>query len=213
MSITVRFPSTARSSNRPPDDWSAPVKRYVRTGEDAGVQEAYKCRIRPQWWRPPVVSAPDLFFTYMSHNFPRLITNGARTTFVNSMHGVRLREGVPRDAAAALPILTFNSVTLLGAEVFGRSYGGGILKMEPREASQLPLPKPEALTEAWVTLKPRKAALDRDLRRGAWTNVVREIDDVLLRRTLGMSESDMSELHQAARTLRARRLGSKGPKA
>jgi len=196
-----------------PDDQSAPVKRYVRAGEDAGVQEAYKCRIRPQWWRPPVVSAPDLFFTYMSLRAPVLITNGARTTFVNSMHGVRLREGVPRETAAALPLLTFNSVTLLGAEIFGRSYGGGILKMEPREASQLPLPRPEALTETWATLRPRKATMDRELRRGAWTNVVREVDDALLRRTLGMSESDMAELHQAARTLRARRLGSKGSKA
>jgi hypothetical protein len=36
------------------------------------------------------------------------------------MHGVRLRDGVPRDTAAPLPLLTFNSVTLLGAEVFGR---------------------------------------------------------------------------------------------
>ena len=54
--------------------------------------------------------------------------------------------------AAALPILTFNSVTLLGAEVFGRSYGGGILKWNLVKRSA-PLPKPEALTEAWVTLK------------------------------------------------------------
>jgi len=33
-----------------------------------------------------------------------------------------------------------NSVTLLGAELVGRSYGGGILKVEPKEADRLPVP-------------------------------------------------------------------------
>ena len=71
------------------------LSRYLARGEESGANEAYKCRIRTPWWRPPLVSPPDLFFTYMSHRYPRLVVNRAAVSFVNSMHGVRLRQESP----------------------------------------------------------------------------------------------------------------------
>jgi len=183
--------------------------RYLKMGEELGVPEAYKCTVRTPWWRPPVVSPPDLFFTYMSHRYPRLVTNRARATLVNSMHGVRLRTvaAALRVAREALPLLVLNSVTMLGAEVFGRSYGGGILKMEPREAASLPVPKPEVLEAAWAALRDEREVLDRQLRNGLWTNVVARVDEVLLREVAKLSGEEATELHDAAQSLRTRRLG------
>lgn len=191
-----------------PSSRSKGLKRYVEEGERKGVQEAYKCSIRDPWWRPPLVSAPDLFFTYMSHRFPRLITNTARVSFVNSMHGLRLRQDVPKWTKSALPLLALNSITMLGAEIFGRSYGGGILKMEPREAASLPVPSLSVLQKAWEALKEDRTGLDRQLRAGHWTMVLAKVDDVLLRQTLGLSGEEMAELHEAARMLRERRIGT-----
>lgn len=186
---------------------SGGLRAYLALGEELGVPSAYKCRIRDPWWRPPAVSAPDLFFTYMSHRYPRLVANAARVTFVNSMHGVRLRRGAGAVARAALPLLTLNSVTMLGAELHGRSYGGGVLKMEPREAASLPVPRPDALRRAWAVLARERQALDRQLRDGIWTGVVKRVDEVLLREVLELERAEVAELHDAARDLRRRRLG------
>lgn len=188
-----------------PADESEALARYLAVGVAQGVPEAYKCAIRTPWWRPPVVRKPDLFFTYMSHRYPRLVANTAGVTFVNSMHGVRLTDG-PKVSQLALPLLGMNSVTMLGAELFGRSYGGGILKMEPREAARLPLPKPGDLAAAWKRLEHERRHLDRALRDGEWSSVVARVDDVLLRAVMKLSEEELSTITMALNTLRQRRI-------
>lgn len=190
-----------------PDDRRPGLQAYIKVGKAAGVDEAYKCQIRTPWWRAPMVPAPDLFFTYMSHRYPRLIANTANVTFVNSMHGVRLTGDFRTLAKAALPMLCLNSVTMLGAEVFGRSYGGGVLKMEPREAAILPMPSPLVLERAWHELRPHKDALERQLRAGTWTSVVKRVDAAVLGSAARLSEPDIASLLDAARALRVRRLG------
>lgn len=121
----------------PEDVPSAAASAYIAYGEQTGVSEAYKCRKRNPWWRVPGVSTCDAFLTYMNGAGPNLCANAAGVASINSVHGLFLKEGWQDLGMNVLPTLFMSSVTQLSAEVRGRAYGGGLLKLEPREASRL----------------------------------------------------------------------------
>ena len=125
--------------NAPPEPTDAALVAHVRAGEAAGVHQGYKCSIRQAWWTTPSLWIPDLFMLRQIHRAPRLTVNATAATSTDTVHRVRLTPGVD---ATALAAVFHNSVTFAFAEIMGRSYGGGILELEPAEAEQLPIPAP-----------------------------------------------------------------------
>lgn len=189
----------------PSDDPSRAAQSYIDHGVSLGIDRAYKCRVRNPWWRVPLVPAPDLFLTYMNHQTPRLVRNEAKLRYLNSVHGVRFDHGRRALGRDLLPIASLNTVTLLGAEVVGRSYGGGLLKLEPTEADVLPVPAAALLTRAAKDLKALRAQLGKRLRGGDVMGAVRLVDDVLLVRHAAMKRSQVGQLRTARDLLFARR--------
>jgi len=99
-----------------------------------------------------------------------------------------------------------NSVTLLGGELVGRSYGGGILKLEPKEADKLPVPSPAAIDEAASALRALRPQLSRHLRQGELEAVVRQVDRVLLTAQLKLRRAELLTLREARTALFTRRV-------
>ena len=188
------------------DKPAAAARRHIARGERDGIPAAYKCRVRKPWWRVPLVAEPDLILTYMNHDRPRLVTNEAGVHILNSVYGVALRPAVRELGRSLLPLAALNSVTLLGAEMVGRAYGGGLLKLEPREADTLPVPPPEALAALAPQLEALRAPVLAALGRGDTTHAVELVDEVVLSRPLGLGAADLQVLREARAFLFRRRV-------
>lgn len=188
-----------------PDNPSSAAVGYIEHGESQKIHTAYKCRNRKPWWRVPLVKMPDLLLTYMDHERPRLVTNDARVLHLNSVYGVMLRHGMKELGRDLLPMATLNSATLLAAEMIGRSYGGGLLKLEPNEADAWPVPSEATLRATADELRSLRPQLATALRGNSVTAAVKIVDRVLLSGNLGLKSADVSKLREARAVLFSRR--------
>ncbi|MDN5856835.1 MAG: SAM-dependent methyltransferase, partial [Actinomycetia bacterium] len=191
---------------RPAGEPSPAGWAYIGAGETANVHTTYKCRVRSPWWRVPNVPPAHLLLTYMNADTPRLTSNSARAGHLNSVHGVYLRPDVRDLGVELLPLASLTSMTLLGAETVGRAYGGGMLKLEPKEADRLPVPTPDLVAAAAAPLRRLRPEVARLLRTGRLLDAVSRVDDVLLVGQLGVSHDQLALLREARADLAGRRL-------
>ena len=126
---------------RIPKDADLPsvVSKYLDTDRGQQVRKGYKCRMRTPWYSVPDVRVPDFFLTYMSGRMPNLVRNCAAATCTNAVHGVHLRD---RKAARRVTGSWETPFVRLSCELEGHPLGGGLLKLEPREATRIVLPPP-----------------------------------------------------------------------
>ena len=185
---------------------SVGAKRYIAHGENLGIHDAFKCQVRSPWWRVPLVKTPDLFLTYMNNFAPRLVANRAQLGHLNSIHGVSLAAGRKRLGATLLPLAALNSLTLLGAELLGRSYGGGILKLEPREADNLPLPSRACVEGCSSSLRTFRSQLSQPIRNNHVDLVTKRVDEIILRDGMGLCQSQIDAIRTGRKTMLERRL-------
>ncbi len=113
------------------------LKRYLESEVGQEVRKGYKCRNRNPWFVVPDVRVPDAFLSYMSGKRPVLVRNEAACVCTNSVHAVRCTRscGVRKlQQAWGHPLVD------LSCELEGHPLGGGMLKLEPREAANILLP-------------------------------------------------------------------------
>jgi hypothetical protein len=120
-----------------------PVKEYLATPAARKARETYKCRTRDPWYVVPDVTVPDGFLSYMSGERPALVANEGGCVCTNSVHAVTL---TGRMSMSRLQEAWASPLTRLSCEIEGHPLGGGMLKLEPREACRVILGPDGGLT-------------------------------------------------------------------
>ena len=115
----------------------ASIQRYLDTPGAERAKQTYKCRMRDPWYVVPDVHVPDAFLSCMSGEGAALVANPAKCVCTNSVHAVTLKNGV---SVESLQQGWNTPLACLSCELEGHPLGGGLLKLEPREAANLLLP-------------------------------------------------------------------------
>lgn len=170
---------------------------YLAVGEGRGLPDRYKCRIREPWYQVPHIERGSLLLSKRSHRYPRAIVNEAETYTTDTIYRGDVLPTArisPRELSASF----HSSLTLLSAELEGRSFGGGVLELVPSEIEAL------AVARAPGAAK-RIGQLDAAARAGREEEVVQKTDEALV--NAGVLDRELVEqLAEARLELLGRRL-------
>ena len=187
------------SASKPPPERYMRPQRFLQRGIDLGIDQRYKCRVRTPWYRVPVVQPGDLLLSKRSNRFPRVIANHAGVVTTDTIYRGNMLPGAPESAddfAAAF----HNSLTMLSAEVEGRSFGGGVLELVPSEVNALMVAVAPGADEDLVRLDGiSRTAHDPEA-------LIEATDEMLSKRVAELTPELLHELRDARQTLMDRRL-------
>lgn len=182
-------------------DLSPAAMAYIALGEKENVHRGYKCRIRKKWYSVPSVWTPDCFMFRQIYDFPRIVVNRTRATSTDTIHRMRCKCDAER-----LTRNLYTHLTAASSEIEGRSYGGGVLELEPTEAERVLIPRP--LSDEALDL----AKVDHLVRGGKLEETLEENDRRILVQQMGLSHRDCAMLKRIWKKMRDRRMSRKRSK-
>lgn len=172
------------------------LKNYLTKGEEEEWHLKYKCSKRKPWYIVPSTWIPDAFLFRQIGSFPRMVINSAKAACTDTLHRVKFND---EKYAKIITLCFHNSLTLAFAEIFGRSYGGGVLELMPTEAEKLPIPIIKFKTTRLLS------KMDRLMREGLKEEAIDLIDRTILVEKLGFKKKDVLVIKSAWKDLSQRR--------
>lgn len=122
------------------------AKAYIDSFPEEKRQSNSTFSRRNNWLDADDGRIPDAFLSYMVHTGPRIVLNAARVNCTNTVHRVYFNQTIPLFQRKLACISLCTTFSQLSAEIEGRSYGSGVLKIEPTEAKQIRLYLPDYYT-------------------------------------------------------------------
>ena len=163
---------------------------YIKHGEQLGIDQRYKCRVRKPWYIVPYVKTPDIILTVFTER-PILAVNDAHLVASNSLLCGYL-DGIDAGSFAAR---WYTSLTLLHIEAEVHSLGGGVMILVPREAGNVRIANHASIVASGLL------EIDRRLSAGDVEGAYRVGDEAVLQRTLGLTDTDLDLVHDGIATL------------
>lgn len=119
--------------------------RYLRSGEENGLPERYLLSKRTPWHTMETRDPAPIWAAVFSRSELRFICNEANVLNLTTFHGL-----YPKDRSSAyvraLTAVLNSQIVQEKARASTRVYGGGLLKFEPKDILEVPVPNLDLVT-------------------------------------------------------------------
>lgn len=182
------------------------LREYLSTFPDAEIRRNRTFQKRTLWYKPMEGDVPDAFLSYMNAQSARLVLNPAGLQSLNNIHRLYFRDHVTKLQRKLTALTLMSSIGQLAAELSGRVYGGGVLKLEPSDASRLPIPaygrsQASTVERAW-------SEANQFMRRGAFEKAI-VTADALIAACSSANKGNIATARDLLRALRNDRSASR----
>ncbi len=158
-----------------------PIRSYLSVVKAKERRKNRTFKKRRHWHYPDDHLYPDGFFSYMVHHGPKLIINQCKVNCTNSIHRVFFKEKKSYAEKMALSMSLLSSFSQLSAEIGGRAYGSGVLKIEPTAGKSIRLLMSENCIEE---LSNNVSVAEAYLSQGQQFKVMELVDQILIKHNL-----------------------------
>lgn len=177
------------------------IQDWIAEGRARGIHQRFKCNERSPWFRVDLTTTPDAFATCTRLGPPLLVLNRTEYPCTNALYSLRWKADI--EVAPEIVALGFlTTAVTVWAELHGRRYGGGVLKLDLGTLSRVPVP---IFPGAIGSFK----EVDRLLRKGQESKARALADRIVLVEGLGLAKCDLKRLQQAQHDLMAQRVPTK----
>ncbi len=180
----------------PPDGWvGSKLLNWIADAEGQQIHEGHHCRNRTPWYSLPEPDVHAALMPYMGVSAPRIVVNGAGASSTNAIHGLDWNRPSCGPRAVLSSWTTFHG---LAVELFGRTYGKGVLKVEPSDVRSLPVLR--------LGSSRGLAELDRVARAEGRESAIGVADRLALAEQLGLTTAEIRLLRDWQASLQSFRL-------
>ena len=165
-------------------------RQYVNWGEESGVSQRYKCRVREPWFLVPGVRVPDLILSVFSER-PVLLINDNKYLASNSLLCGFAVGATTAEIAAGW----YTSLTLLQCELEVHALGGGVMVLIPGEAGSIRLPRQVFAHEEHIDY------IDCQLKKGKTLEAYQSGDQKILIEQMGFSQKQVELIRHGIKVL------------
>lgn len=187
------------------EDMSKGQQEYIKIGEDNEENKGYKCRIRKKWYSVPSIWIPDAFLLRRSNVYPKFVLNGIDAVSTDTMHRIKIKDEYDNKK---ILLSYYNSISFAFTELCGRSYGGGVLEILPKEAENIIIPNIDDMDDQKVN-KLIEILDDYIRNKKNIKEAIDIMDQEILKNYLGMSSDIINTYRKIWKTLNNRRMNRK----
>ena len=113
-----------------PRNCSQNLKKYLDIGEKNNFHKRAHSLRRSPWYAVNLGETPDAFFPYRVLHVPYLVLNSSQIQCTNSIHRIYFNN-ISDNAKKWIQISLLSSIGQLSLEAYSKTYGSGVLKIEP----------------------------------------------------------------------------------